>query len=274
MIQDLNFIDQAIGLFQEDAQGLHLTSKFLDIGYSLRFNDYFTDQQRTNVEVLFRHAWQDIQNISVLIERIEWVKLEAINGKITDDKWREYTRLDVEHFHTELRSLMDYVNEIISYFSKMQGQWPGSFNRMTQRIDNFRRKMHPEVYEEIIGTHWFHDIRYVRDSLIHYGGNSLIFGKPDEGVLFQIYDSKNSNLINKNFILYNENVAYFEKYAVLYLSKVLVFLDNLGGFYLNLLGIEMKLGGVRSYASGYVVTHSWLSVLKNELKEMITKQNV
>ena len=146
MLREFEELCNAKTLFKKDERGLHLTNKFLDLGDSLTFNEYFSEEQKVLVEILFKHVWQDISNLSVLVERIDWLRREAITGTISDDKWRDYTRIDIEHFHAELRSTLDYVNTIISYFSKRHGQWPGSYNRTLERIDSFKHKIPEDVY--------------------------------------------------------------------------------------------------------------------------------
>jgi len=167
---------------------------------------------------------------------------------------------------------MDYAAEIISRFSNKHGQLPTSFNKLYEGREKYTKKLGNSMSSIISEASWFSDIRYVRDSLIHYGGNAIVFGEASDGVLFQIYKNGKDNLVNKKYLLFNENLAYFEKYSALYFSHLLVFLNNLGHHLLKDFPKNDGIGETRSYASGFYVIHSWIETLCKEL-EADEKQN-
>jgi hypothetical protein len=263
MKKDQLILKEALNLFHSNERGLYVTNYFVDAGSSLQVNSIFNEENNFKLERLFHQTWQDVWNISTLLERIEWLRELAIENAISDNKWRDYIRVDIEHFHTEIRSAMDYVAEIISIFSNRHGQLPTSFNRLKERIDKFDNKIQEDICLIIRNTDWFSDIRHVRDSLVHYGGNTLVFCRPNDGTLFQIYDSKLSNLINKKYILFNENVAIFDGYAALYYAQLLVFLNNLGKILIKNLPNRAGIGQSMSYSAGFYVAKEWIEKLQN-----------
>lgn len=274
MNNDQHVLAEALKLFHDNERGLHIKNVFVDVEISLRANSAFDDNINLKVGKLFQQTWQDIWNISTLLDRIEWLRKEAIKNRIPENKWRDYTQVDIEHFHTEIRSAMDYVAQIVAIFSKCDGQLPQSFNRLHQRIAKFKNKINKEIFSLIQKTHWFSDIRHVRDSLVHYGGDTVVFCRPQDGILFQIYDSKQSNLINKKYMLFNENVVYFDKYAALYYAHILVFLDSLGGILINSLPNRNGIGGVRSYSAGFYIAKEWIGNLQTEILKLPPNESV
>ena len=266
-------LSEALELFHTNEEGIYIENFFIDFGLSLRVNLDLTQRSNLKKERFFRQLWQDIWNISTLIERIEWIRKEAIENRISENRWRNYTQVDIEHFHTEIRSAMDYVAKIVSMFSDCHGQLPDSFNRLQNRIEKYQHKLNSKIFSLIQEARWFYDIRYVRDFLVHNGADTLVFSSPQDGILFQVYDiTEHTNLINNKYILFNDSVVYFDKYASLYFSQLLVLLNNLGQILFEILPSKVKIDRARSYSAGFFVVKEWIEKLYNEITELITEQ--
>jgi len=261
-MKELEVLNECLSLFSTDEQELHIINSFNDVPISLKLLD-LVDGDRTFKRSTFSSAWQDIWNISVFVERMDWLRNGVIEGHIEESRWRHYTQVDIGSFHVEIRSAMDHVAEIIADFSNLNGKLPTSFNRLQQRIDKYSTKLDPEIVKLIKEASWFSDIRHVRDSLVHHGGDTLVFCGAKEGITFQIYNDFVHNQVNKSLFMYNQNVAYFEKYAALYFSHLLVFLNNLGNILLS--KIPKRTSGCRSYAQGFKTLHKWTTGLRDEL---------
>src|SRR5262245_61027330 len=54
------------------------------------------------------HVVHDVANIGALLERLAWTKGEQVAGRLWLSTWSRFAELDIEHFHLEIRSAMDY----------------------------------------------------------------------------------------------------------------------------------------------------------------------
>jgi len=70
-----------------------------DLLYFDRFNKYLN---------------QDLWNIYSVLHRLNWQRTLWIENKIPDHLWRSYAQNDINLFHIEFRSAMDYIARIIA----------------------------------------------------------------------------------------------------------------------------------------------------------------
>src|SRR5262249_46711722 len=134
--------------FDEDEHScLYLHGPFVDYSttlYALRARDRLRGAIK-EVHSYLESIVQDIWNIGSLIERLEWMVQLTAAGQLTEDSWRMFAALDIEHFHIEVRSILDYAALSIRAVSgKKSGQLPDSFRKLrqgcTEKNSSLRRK--------------------------------------------------------------------------------------------------------------------------------------
>lgn len=263
MQQEIKIIEEALSLFSKDKNGLHWTGQFV----SLSVNLYLTAQQNTDLRkpaILAKYIVQDIWNIGTILHRLSWFQTAPIDKEFIDHMWLPYASIDIEHFHVEFRSIMDYVGEIVAHFSNKRGQSPESFRKLFNWVygkQGNRKRLGEDLAVVVESAEWFPDFRGIRDALIHSGGFTLVFGTPKDGILFQIYKDIASNLIKHKSLMYNENVVYFERYAAIYLAHLFVFLE----FLANTIYKRQKLksmGSASCDSPGFHIIVAWMNSLK------------
>lgn len=213
---------------------------------------------------------QDIGNIGIIIERLEWMRQKSYDDEYLHQKWRYFASVDIEHFFVELRSIMDYVAEIIVCTAKHPEQLPKkeskspSFERIKNwAVDNSEQStkiLGKEITNVIISAEWFQNIRSIRDDLVHNGGFTLVFMEPEEGILFQVYKGF-KNLVNHDLIMYNDNIAYFDRFVAIYFSHLLLFLERLSKAIRSIL--ELKHIDIKATGGCSKVVIGWMDGIIN-----------
>jgi len=97
MESDLEILRKSLSLFHEDDNGLHLKNCFNDVDINLRINTKI-EKVIQDGSALFQHVIEDIWNISIIIDRISWLREMAAEGKLDDNNWRDYTKVDIDAF--------------------------------------------------------------------------------------------------------------------------------------------------------------------------------
>lgn len=177
---------------------------------------------------------QDIWNIEILINRLEWTRKKACDDEYLNKNWMSFASVDIEHFFIEIRAIMDYVAEIIVCTAKKRGQLPKKVSKTAsfEELRNWvlespsnKARLGKEMSDIIESAKWFSSVRSIRDALIHSGGFALVFMEPKDGILFQV--SKGfKNYVKHGIVMYNDNVAYFDRFATIYISYLLLFLER------------------------------------------------
>lgn len=165
----------------------------------------------------------DLQNICTVIHRLDWQKNLLDKGEIDSCLWMDYSRCDIELFYIELRSVFDYVAKIIS---EIYGGTPWSFEDLRKGISkNNYNHLQENVKRLIIDCNWFDQLRDIRDTNTHFGGQILPLNSP-EGIIFQTYDSKGEAKCFTDEIMHTKNFVNFEHYSAMYFGYLIVFLDE------------------------------------------------
>lgn len=252
-------INYTISLFGDDHNGCYLRLKLME--YRLNRNN----EKSKNISQASRHAGfalSDIWQASILVSRIQWMHEMLLNKSIDAGDWKQYTQLDIDNFYVQLRSSLDHLAQFINYTSLKPGQIPKSFSKLRNSSEQLKSKLNPDIYKIIKNATWYDELKAIRDSLVHLGSESIVFGSGNEGLLFQIHDTSNFRpMINKNFMAYNENVAYFDRFAAWAIAHTLYTFDQVGHAILTEQGQEVKYGGGRSYCPGYDTIRQWMREL-------------
>jgi hypothetical protein len=119
---------------------------------------------------------------------------------------------------------------------------------------------------EIIGSdlaklvhscNWFDDLKELRESIVHYGAQTLVFLEKDR-ILFQIYSGGNSSILTRE-IMFNDNVADFELYSGLYTGYLISYLDEVAEAIRKRSSLHESNINAHSYNIGLKVLAEWIN---------------
>lgn len=261
MTDDAQTLKTALALFKEGEHGPYISGQWFDLNSGLLLSHNSLTQKVSESTVLFSHLTNDIWNVLTLLDRIYWTSILAGQNKLLEARWRYYTAVDIEHFHIELRAIMDYCARIIANFYYGSVSLPEkSFDGLTKWMEKNSHRLEDGLPQIIGKTTWFSEIRAIRDSIIHQGGMTLVFEDPFHGILFQILKGRENQITLHEALMYNENVVYFDRYAALYLSKLLVFFNELAGALSTRIGVTPH-EGTMVQSPGVTTARSWISSL-------------
>ncbi len=269
MTKEIKIIEKALSLFPKDKNGPHWSGQFVSLSVDLTFNA----QQNTDLRkpaMLTNCIVQDIWNIGTILHRLSWLRTAPIDREFIDHMWLPYASVDIEHFHVELRSIMDYVGEIVAHVSNKQGQVPESFRKLFNWVSHKqgnRKRLGEDLAAVVESAEWFPNFRGIRDALIHSGGFTLVFGTPKEGILFQVFKDMANNLIEHKTLMFNENVVYFDRYAAIYLAHLFVFLEFLADTIYKRQNLNSIGHGASCNSPGFNIIVTWMNILKTILEK-------
>ncbi len=210
---------------------------------------------------------QDIWNISTIAHRLEWMRGQIPKDKFVKNMWMNYASLDVDHFHIELRSIMDYLAKIISQSASKPSRLPDSFNSLLKGLTKkkYNNLLERDLIEIVESTRsWFYYLRDRRDAITHKGEYAIVFPETRDGFLFLMANQGFDNLDFKPLIMQNLNCAYFDRYAAILFSKVLVLLENVAKTIGPKFGSKIKGNNARCASSGFIVLRYWIeNILDN-----------
>lgn len=260
-----NTLKEALSFLHSDEHGTYWQGQFQDMGVHLHVAS-FDHGKLVPVAQEIRNVQQDIWNTCTLIQRLEWLRNLAIKGQVGDFIWMQFASLDIEHFHVELRSILDYVANILVNLAEEPGQVrKRSFRKLYQWLDENpgnKDRLGKEASELVLSASWYSGLRGIRDAIQHQGAFTLVFGSPGDGILFQVHKSGFQRLVKSNdALMWNENVVDFQLYAGLYFAKTLVFLERLGNFLASRIPKQSKHKDARDYYSGLAILRDWMGRL-------------
>ena len=226
-----------------------------------------------SIKRLCGNILHDIWNLTTIIERLEDTRIRSINDSSYRDLWSKYAQLDIEHFHFEIRSIMDYLSLIINISSNKANQLPESYNGLTDfALKNSQKgiKLYGEEIHNLLikFSKWFIFQRKIRDDIIHRGFECLVFGNPSEGILFMINNIKFKKSIDNDYLFFNEivfnknGVLSFEKYAVINISVVVYLLENISEILLRKFNYNSKTRKTRITSNGFKILLKWVKYFK------------
>jgi hypothetical protein len=176
-----------------------------------------------------------------------------------------YGACDVELFHITPRSLFDYLARAIRATSPKSGQIPESFEELSNFIRGGKTnasKVSEELANFVLSCDWFTDLRLYRTTIVHGGGDTIVFPMPDR-IAFQIL-SGTRNAIFIPELMINENIVDFELYAGMLLGYLIAYLDDFGRILIPQLKLSSpRIGDARHSHFGLSVSKSWIQKVQN-----------
>jgi len=264
-------LSEALNLLEGKKNGTVWRGDFLDVYFHLGVARYQNHSLESTYQAM-SNINQDVWNVCTLITRMEWFRTLAIKGRsMPSFSWILFTSVDIEHFHVELRSILDYVATILGNLAERPKQVrSGSFRALYQWLEKDQRnvaKLGNEASVLVVSAPWYRELRGIRDSILHYGAHTIVFGAPKDGIHFQVHSGL-KRLINVDSLMWNENVVDFQLYAGLYVARTLVFLEELGRFVAARIP-KWPPGepGTRANYHGFTILRNWMTRLLAELED-------
>ncbi|MFQ5850820.1 MAG: hypothetical protein ACE5JU_09560 [Candidatus Binatia bacterium] len=215
------------------------------------------------VAINLQHIIWDLWNIGALFERLENTTHLASLKRLNVEVWRKYIGLDIEHFHIELRSVLDYTAACISATADRKNCVPpNSINDIInwlKRNPGNRTRLGEELAVLVESVPSFPDIKQVRDAIVHRGGQTLVFGSPNDGILFQAYENF-TQIIAPSVFVSDGSIIDFRRYGSLLFSELLFFLEQLAETLRKRIPADhFGIGDAHLSSLGWEVFYNWLN---------------
>lgn len=278
IIEIVKEIDEALTFFSIDERGGLWKGNFVSLHLDL-LKAAKKDNQLFRSADLIDYINRDILKLGDVIHRLNWYRVASIKQVLLETRWRDYAIIDIEYFHIKLRSIMDYVAEIVRNAAKIPSQVPGhkdyySFEEIFNWIrknPGHRKSLGEDLARLVETAKWIHDLREVRNSFIHSGGFTVVFESPEDGILFQVYkdylEPFEFESISGDFLMFNPNCIYFERYAAIFLSHIFVFLDRLAILIYKKYQLKNIEKGNLCRSPGFSIIVDWMKQLKEILEK-------
>jgi len=261
----LENLNEARRLFHKDDEGkLVLQGEFVDYSVDSSLGVQTGQATACGAAVIAQNlqyiTW-DLVNLGLILQRMEWLTSLASDGHLDEGKWRRFLSLDIEHFFIEIRSILDYAAPCISAAADQLGCVPpNSFNDIRNWLDknpgNYKR-LGADLVSLVESASFFPELKQVRDTIVHRGGLTLVFGKPQDGIRFQVHKGFNPLVITRSDA-HNSNVVDFRLYGSLLLENLLVFVEQLAQALAHRVPVQhYGVGSARLLVGGWEVVLEW-----------------
>lgn len=216
-----------------------------------------------NLDFAVGNLW----NLLTVCDRLEWTNRRCRRDARVASVWTYYAEADIEYWHIQMRTLLDHLAKIISRLANRSRQVPDSFSRLYERVKNpepkagaqdFGHKLGPDWLALMRSADWYPTLRHVREELVHWGGQTMVFLPPSDGILFQVHKGGSfKSAIDAEPLMLNQNVVFFDRYAAFFLSNVLLFLEDFAATAYARLGLEPRLNGMMRHF-GFGTLMRWI----------------
>ena len=256
-------------LFQDLAVGWSLVSKFSSLSVELPtllpgarpFDEEFIRRQ-----LLF--SIHDLWMMCTGLARLEWMKEKAGSDAVLRDRWSSYASLDIEEWHTQFRSLLDYVAKVIWELAERKRQVSDSFTTLWERAngttgdpEDFAKKLGNDWLDLLKSATWYPQIISIRDETIHRGAQTIVLGEPSDGILFQVLGKGGARLAREEpNLMFNKNVVHFDRYAAYFMARLLTWLEKFASIAYSKMGMTESPGCVNRHF-GFTVLVDWIDAV-------------
>lgn len=184
---------------------------------------------------------------------IGWLRSEVIrHPEEHRELWRLFGRLAIKDFHGDLASLMDATAPIVILLhSELRAgqRWaPGFAHLESEGRCSYRSDLPSDLIDLVDETrHWWPFVKDVRHTVFHRDHHRIVFGAPEDGFLFQIYDDQQRSLLTHPVFSapIGTELVDFLLYSTWVFAEVLYYLNRLG------LAIYSRLDLPRDRASSF-----------------------
>ena len=270
---DLKDIQSVRSQFGMDEEGCFWSGEFMSLLGDLTVTSKRSkDDKLTKIYRNFLYTMHDLWNLGTVLFKLEWIRSRAETDDSLRTVWSQFASVDIECFHTEFRSIFDYVARIIKETGNEPKQIRGtSFRELKQWLNKNlgnRARLGEELAKVVESVDWFPHVQRLRDTMIHSGSFTHVFLNPEKGILFQSYQNSVEPSITNEMVMYkyNRDVVDFQLYSALYLCKLLLFLDELAKIIRSKLSIKKGREQAKSYSPGLELIISWLDRLPERIK--------
>jgi len=211
------------------------------------------------------------------MNRLDWMRTEATSNAHIRGVWTSYASVDIELWHADFRSLLDHISSVMCRLADRKGQVPPSFTRLHERAKkpapDFVKKLGVDWVKLLQTARWYPRILWVRDELLHRGGQSLVFEKPSDGILFQVLAGSTFKMsITEPGLMFNPNVVYFERYAAYFVAHLLLFLEEFSLIAYRRLKIIPSVEGANIHF-GFGTLMSWIDSTLRAIESVGVESN-
>lgn len=194
-----------------------------------------------------RHVDLRLTELFARFQQIEWMDWIVSNPHSADnDIRRPCLALAIKDFHIDVASLMDSLAPVIiqieGHLKTRDKEHPPGWATLSQGAKaDYRKNIRDSELLLIVDSteRWWPIVKQVRNLLVHREHIKIIFGKPSDGILFQIYEATLTPKIIDADLLYQrgKNVVDFTLYSATVLAEILCLLDDIGRH----LALQMKI---------------------------------
>lgn len=253
-------------LFQDPAIGWSLVSKFSSLSVELPallpgarpFDEEFIRRQ-----LLF--STHDLWMMCTGLARLAWMKEQAASDALLRDRWSSYASLDIEEWHTQFRSMLDYVAKVIWELAERKHQVSDSFTTLWERAtgttgdpQDFAEKLGDNWLNLVKSATWYPQIISIRNETVHWGAQTIVVGEPSDGILFQVLGNECVRLArDEPNLMFNKNLVHFDRYAAYFMARLLTWLEKFASIAYSRMGLTETPGCVNRHF-GFGVLVDWI----------------
>ena len=202
-------LHSVLALMAEDETGPYLQGYFIELVADIlgQFAQGTASQELTDK---LRFTLQDLNNVNTILVRLNWYKT-LWDQEGFDNLWRYFAACDINLFYIELRSIFDYIAQVIRLVSDCPGQVTDKgFRKLRNWVNKGSNdaRIGQDLAEFVRSCSWFDELRGIRDAIVHQGSVTLAFPEKNR-LLFQVYGARMGPQVHTPLFMYNEHVIDF-----------------------------------------------------------------
>ena len=206
-------------LFHNKFDETYMSLKIFDLCTYIYLHEPNLVNDHRALKKAYHSLFNSIWKASIIFDKVAFNLCLLKTKQLVNFQYSGFVRTDIEHFHTIVRSSMDYIVEIISLTTNVKIK-NYSFSVFRNNIEDYKNNLDEDICQLIKDANWYPKFTKYRNKLVHSGAETLVFfgNESNNNTKFEI--DMNDGQQGENFI--------FEEYAVKYYSNYLYFLHTLG----------------------------------------------
>ena len=249
-----SLLDVALSTIRECNGKLTIEGPLWDLYHLVYFN-YHVDNSKNQSGTASRfwplyrtlkRAAFNLESIFCILEKLEWQNRLWNDDILENRQYLLYVRLDVLFFFIKYRTIFDHMPELVRQAIGTTRGVSGThsfrkFKNWLEKADQNSELIGNRFADIIKETNWFFDFRDIRDRIVHFEAQPLVYLDKSSNIEFQIFgDSSQIDQADqihfKNSIRGSKNVINFYVYAGFMIGYMLRFLNDMGDASLENLG--------------------------------------